>query len=170
MAQTQRVSPAAGHHTIPGVVAIEKMSDEIVALAIGARKQRTAPKDQGVHQLRRDVLRGRNKCYLTALKLAFADLRDGESIDDVTAPLYAAIHMIEQYSSVDSAKAFEAYVKIEQELKAEETRLEIEMLCGDKSTSTLQKLDMLFGKHRRVIDEERAALHKMRFGDRIAVA
>jgi hypothetical protein len=168
MPTTVRVSPSRANHTMPDVVAIEKMSAEIVSLAIGARKQRSAPEDQGVHQLRRDVLRGRNKCYLTALKLAFADLRDGESIDDVTAPLYMAIHMLEQYAGGDSGAAFEAYIKIENELKAEETRLEIEYLCGDKSSSLTQKLDLLLGKHRRVIDEERAALHRMRFGQRVA--
>jgi hypothetical protein len=153
---------------MPDVVAIEKMSSEIVSLAIGARKQRSAPKDRGVHQLRRDVLRGRNKCYLTALRLAFEDLRDGESIDDVTAPLWAAIHMLEAYAGNEPDLAFETYVKIEQELKAEETRLEIEFLCGDRSTSLKENLDLLFGKHAKVIEKERRALRRPEFGSKVA--
>jgi hypothetical protein len=170
MATTVRPDRPAQNHTFPDSVAIERMSDEIVSLAIGARKQRSAPKDHGVHQLRRDVLRGRNKCYLTALKLAFADLQDGESIDDVTAPLYATIHMLETYSGADVELAFEAYIKIENELKAEETRLEIEYLCGDKSTSLTQKLDLLYGRHARVIDKGRRALGRSRYSGRTAAA
>jgi hypothetical protein len=167
MPTTVRSNPPRQNHTIPDSVALERMSGEIVSLAIGARKQRPAPRDRSVHQLRRDVLRGRNKCYLTALKLAFADLQDGESVDDVTAPLYATIHMLETYAGTDSDLAFETYIKIENELKAEETRLEIEYLCGDQSTSLTQKLDLLYGRHAKIIDKSRRALNRKRFGDRI---
>jgi hypothetical protein len=162
-------SPRANHN-LPDIVAIERMSNEIVSLAIGARKQTRAPKDAGVHQLRRDILRGRNKCYTAALRLAFADLKDGESIDDVTAPLYAAIHMIEAYAGDEADKALEAYIQIENDLKAEELKLEIEYLLGDKSTTLQRKLDLVYGKHASVIEHERRALHRGLLGAKIAVA
>jgi hypothetical protein len=170
MPQTQRPSSAPVHHKSPGAVELEMMAEQITSLAIGARKQTSAPKGHGEHQLRRDVTCGKNKCFHTILKLSFADLRDGESIDEVTASLYHAIHLLEEYAGDHTERSFEAYIQIETALKAEETRREVDYFCGDTSTTNLRELDLDFAKHERLLEEERAAIHERIYGGRQAVA
>jgi hypothetical protein len=170
MPTTQRVSSPAVNHRTVDAVAIRRMSRECVALHLGARKQRAAPKDDRVHQLRRDVDRDRRKPFETILRIAIADLQEGESLDDVLAPLWTAMHFLEEFAGERSAQELEAYIKIETALRSKESELEVDLLMGDKSSKTLRGLDVAFEQHERLLEEERTALHEELYGNKIAVA
>lgn len=166
MPQTQRVPAPRQNHRFPDSVAIDQLASQLTATALGARKQTSAPKGPGEEQLRKDVARNRNRCFASILRLAFADLRDGESIEDVTAALYEAIDMLTVYAGPDSELAFKACVEIESCIQCDEDKLTVAVLCGDDSEPTVVALDRALGRHARAIADVRSSLHQRRYGPR----
>jgi hypothetical protein len=163
MAATQHVTSRSTNHAFPNSVAIDRLAEQLTSTALGARKQTRAPKGPGEEQLRKDVARNRNRCFATILRIGFADLRDGESIEDVTAALREAIDMLESYSSDDAVKAFKALIEIETCIQCDEDRLTVAYLCGDESEPTITRLDRAFGEHIRALENARRALHQERY-------
>lgn len=163
MPATQQAPAATRNHGFPDSVEIDRLADQLVSTAIGARKSTRAPKGQGEHQLRRDILRKRNRCFASILRLGFSDLRDGESIEDVTAALYEAIDMLEAYAGSDTDTAFKALIEIETCIQCDEDRLTVAYLCGNESEQTIVGLDRAFGRHIHALSEARQALHQQRY-------
>lgn len=160
-------APVANHRAVD-CVAIEKMSRECVTLLLSARKRRAAPRDRRVHQLRRDVARGRAKPFETILRIAIADLEDGESLDDVLGPLWATMHFLEECAGQKAEREFQEYIRLETDLRSREQQLEVDYLLGDKSSGTLQTLDTTFAKHEQLLEDERSALHKTIYRSAVA--
>jgi hypothetical protein len=120
--------------------------------------------------LRRDIARDRNQCFESILRVALQDLADGEDITGVTAAAYHLARSLEACAGGRSVQmTLDDSIKLAARLRATETEMTVDVLCGDNSFGTLHRLEETLEREKQAIGQEEEAVRE-RMYRRTAVA